>query len=138
MSLGADLAAALPGLRAEAESMMLSTGIVWRATGNTVIDPDTFEETAEMVSVYEGRGRLKLPNSLAVNPSAVPGTVVTGVESYLSLPVNDASAGVRAGDIWETTANPLDPDLVGQRVRITRPHAQTYATARRFPVTADV
>lgn len=124
--------------RAFTEKLMLSEGIIRRATGATTIDPVTYEEVPVYETVYEGIGKLKLPDSLASNASAVPGTTVAALEAYLSLPVNAESGAVRVGDIWETTANPMDPALVGQRARITRPHSQTFATARRFPIEAFV
>lgn len=134
MSLGSDIAAALPNLRAEAESMMISTGVIRRGTGVKVEDPVTRQEVEETIVVYTGVCRFKAANSQA-GRSDIPGAVVTDQSAYLSLPIGAPGAGdVRLNDVWECVTNPFDPSKVGMKARITGGHSQTYATAHRFPV----
>jgi len=133
-TLGGDIANALPGLRAEANSMMLSEGVIRRATGQVVRDPDTFEETPEYAVVYEGKCRFKSAATQA-GRSTIPGAISVDQGATLSLPIGEPGAGdVRLDDIWECTANPLDPTKVGKKARITGEHSQTFATAHRYPV----
>ena len=54
-------------------------------------------------------------------------------QPVLKLPV-DTSAGVRVDDVAELTSNPLDPQRVGLKVRVSGDHVGTLTTARRFPV----
>ena len=134
MSLGEDITAALPGLRAAAESMMISEGIVRRATGQVVRDPDTLVETPEYAVVYEGKCRFKAASTQA-GRSAIPGAVAVDQGATLSLPIGVVGAGdVRLDDLWECTANPLDPSKIGKKARIAGEHSQTFATAHRYPV----
>jgi len=134
VTLGQDLTAAIPGLRAEAESMMLSTGIIRRATGGTVEDPITHEEVPVTVVIYTGICRFKAASTQA-GRSDIPGAVVTDQSATLFLPVGAPGAGdVRLNDVWECVTNPIDPSKVGKKARITGGHSQTYATAHRFPV----
>ena len=134
MSLGADIAAQLPGLRAQAESMMVSAGVVRRATGELTEDPVTLEQIPVYATVYTGVGRYKAANTQA-GRSEVPGAIVVDQSATLSLPVGAPGAGnVRLNDIWECTANPFDASLIGKKVRITGVHSQTHATAHRYPV----
>ena len=134
MTLGADIAAALPGLRAEAESMMFSEGVVRRATGETYTDPISHEEVPLLAVVYTGKCRLRAADTFA-RRSDVPGAVVVDQSATLSLPIGAVGAGdVRLDDIWECTANPFDPSKVGKKLRVTGVHSQTLATAHRYPV----
>jgi hypothetical protein len=136
VSLGFDVAAALPGLRAEAESLMASAGIIRRATGEKQTDPDTLIESDVYETVYEGVCRFKAAGTQA-GRSTIPGAITVDQGATLSLPISDPTAGnVRLNDIWECTANPLDPSKVGKKARITGEHSQTYATAHRYPVEA--
>lgn len=116
------------------ESLMTSTGIVRRANGGSALDPVTFVMTPTYDTIYTGPSKLRFPDAVSTT-GAVPGLVVTDQAAILSLPVGVAGSGnVITGDIWECTSNPLDTSLVGKRVRVTGVHAQTSATARRFPV----
>ena len=134
MSLGGDVAAALPFFRGEAVSLMLSVGVVRRPTGVVVTDPVTLEETAVFATVYEGVCRLKAAGTIP-GRADVPGAVAVTQGAVLSLPVGAPGAGdVRLNDVWECTANFYDPRMVGRRVRVTGIHSQTFATAHRYPV----
>jgi len=136
VSLASDIEARLPALRAAAESMMRSEGVIRRATGAVTVDPVTLIETPVYADVYTGKCKFKSAATQA-GRSEIPGAIVVDQSATLSLPIGAAGAGdVRLNDIWECTANPLDPTLVGRKVRVTGVHSQTYATAHRYPVEA--
>lgn len=130
MTLGADILGALPGLRAEAESMMVTVGAVTREV--EVTDPITFVVSTVPTTIYAGICRLRFGGTQP-GTADIPGAVVTDQSAILSFPI-DGSSGISVDDVWTCTANPLDVSLVGQRLRITGTHAQTHATARRFAV----
>lgn len=115
-----------------AESQMTSAGIVYRANGGFTTDPVTLEETPTYDTIYTGACRLRFTANTP-RTGEVPGVVVTDQSATLSFPVL-GSEGITTGDIWQCTANPLDPALVGRRLRIAGIHSMTHATARRFPV----
>lgn len=130
--------AVLAGRRlAESEMVKAGTkGIVRRATGAKTLDPVTLIETDVMaVIAAETICKVRMPTATNPGEGRVPGVVVVKDESILSLPVDAPGSGdVTTGDMWECTANPLDPSMVGVKLRISGVHHQTTATARRFPV----
>lgn len=131
MNLGADIAAALPELRRQAESRMTDIFTVFRATGNTTTDPDTLVETPEYATVLtDVKGRFQSSN-VQPRDAVTPG--VTAAETLLSWHTPVTTVGVLTGDIVECTAA-VDPELVGLRVRVAGPFVKSAATARRFPV----
>lgn len=137
LSLGTDLTAQLPFLRAQAESMMLSAGIIRRATGEFTKDPLTLEEVPVYATVYTGICRFKAANTQA-SRAEIPGAITVDQSATLSLPIGAPGAGdVRLNDIWECTANTMDPSLVGTKARVTATHSQTLATAHRYPVSEE-
>jgi hypothetical protein len=116
--------------RIQAEALMTSTGVVRRQTGTTE-DPVTFETVPVWETIYTGKARLKMAASSGTG--AIPGAVIIETSATLSLPV-DGSGSVLPNDVWEFSTNPLDTSLVGRQLRVTAASAETYATARRFPV----
>lgn len=134
MSLGADIAAALPELRAQAESMHTDTFSVFRADGTFSTDPVTLEERPNFATVHGSvAGKLQFPN-VRPQDALIPGQVVIRSEFAWHTSVN--TLGVLPGDEVECIAvGPLgDPELVGVRVRVAGPFLKSHATARRFPV----
>lgn len=123
--------AALMG-RKQAESQMISAGIIRRANGLTAQDPATLVESPLFDVILTSKCKLRMAST---QPGAanVPGQQIATDQAILSLPV-DGSGMVRTGDVWECTANPLDVSLVGRKMRIAGVHAQSFATARRFTV----
>ena len=140
MSLGYDVAQALPGLRAQAEAMMVDRCRVERVTPGTVLNETTGEYTPTRVRVYppasaaasDGICRYKAANT-AVRDVEAAGQLLIEQAATLSLPIS-ASLEVAEGDIVTFTASTFDPQMVGVEVRIAGEHHQTFATARRFPV----
>lgn len=110
---------------------MSSACIVRRATGDA-IDHNTGIDTPTYAVIYTGKCRLRFDFARVTEVQAA-GQTVSDQRPVLSLPVL-TSGDVLTNDVAEITANPLDPSLVGKKFRIAGVHAQSQATARRFPV----
>lgn len=119
MLVGDAIAAALPELRAQAESLMRDTCSVSRVTGAAIVDEREVPATA---AVYAGRCKVQELANVETSPD-VAGATVTVLRYRLDLPV---SAGpFKVGDIA----------TVGARTfRITSMHVKTWQTAQRLPV----
>ena len=124
--LGDDVAAALPQLRAHAESLMVDTVLVQVATGETTIDPVTLAEVPAFTDVYAGPARIQRPGSLSPRDD-VAGAFEFNIEAILAqLPLS--VTGIRYGmRLTVTAVGPLsDPDLVGLvstvRANLTKTH----------------
>lgn len=128
-------AADLAEFRAMAESMMTGHGIARRATGNTVVDPDTDADVPEYADLFESKCKIQARN-VQPRDQEVGGRTATTVVLELHLPVSvDA---LTTGDTWEMTASAHDPQLPGRVFRISAPFAKEYATARRYEITEVV
>lgn len=126
--LGDDIAAALPGLQAEAESRMSETvtvGVYEDAT-DTNGDPTRSLTYAR----YQGKGRIRFGSRGVVNANG-PSMPVAIQEPYLSLPVT--STLLRIGDELTVTASP-DPGLVGRWFRVAGAAISGQVTAHRYPL----
>lgn len=129
MTLGADVVAALPGFRAQAESLMTDTCTVSRG-GGEVFNPATGQYEAAQTPVYEGKCRLQSVRAQAANPEA--GEAVYTVERVeLQLPFG---VTFHVGDTATFTGSLLNPDLVGAVYRVTGLGRKSQATAQRFNV----
>ena len=124
--LGDDVAAALPHLRAHAESLMVDAVLVQVATGDTTIDPVTLAEVPAFTDVYAGPARIQRPGSLSPRDD-VAGAFEFNIEDVLAqLPLS--ATGIRYGmRLTVTAVGPLsDPDLVGLvatvRANLTKTH----------------
>lgn len=131
--LGDDLAAALPELRAHAESRMTSQASVWRSTGRMTQDEATGLEVPEWERTHSAS-----PFRLGGSDKGSSGTrtrSVGGVELQLA---------VRIGHFPAATTNLLDGDLIevtsGENVgsvwRIVEGDWADQQTARRVPIIA--
>lgn len=129
MSLGYDIAGALPGLRAEAESRMAETVTVGLFADGT--DPVTLEPTRVLVEArYSGKGRLRW-GSREVSNSDGPSMPVAVQEPYLSVPFGTARLIV--DDEVHCTAS-TDPLLVGRKFRVSGNPVAGAVTAYRYPL----
>ena len=129
MSIGADIAAALPELRAAAESLMVDSCRIERATGTT-IDPDTLAEVPVYETVYEGKCRVQRPGSLAPRES-VAGGFEFGIDTVeVQAPLS--AAGLRKYDRVTMTdvADTTDPDLLGLVATVRANLTKTHPTKR--------
>jgi len=96
VSFGGDIAAALPELRAHAESLMTDTIRLEDVTGSAP-DPVTLEMVDTFETVYEGPGRWQRPDTVAAE--SVAGEVEFGlnrVTVQLPISVTVAARGQRA------------------------------------------
>jgi hypothetical protein len=137
--LGDVLTGALPGLRLQAESLMLDDCHITRPSGTTSIDPDTGLPVADPpTTIYGGTGvhdsdkcKIQSDSVQAVNPTS-------GDHSYtvdrLAVHVPVAAAGIQVGDLIEITASALDSGNVGRKFRVASTFRKTFATAQRLPV----
>lgn len=86
MSLQDGIAAELPYLQAQAESLMVDTVLIERQSGTT-IDPDTLAEVPAWSTVYEGKGRIQRAGSQPTD--SVSGGAEFGVGDFTTqLPVS--------------------------------------------------
>ena len=130
VSLGDDIAAALPELRAHAESLMVDAVLIQRATGETTIDPVTLEEVPAFEDVYAGPARIQRPGSLSPRDDVV-GDFEFNIEAVLAqLPLS--AAGIRYGMRLTVTAVGAisDPDLVGLVATVRANMTKTHPTKR--------
>lgn len=130
--LGADIAAALPELRAHAESLMVDSATVRRIDPDnpTTTDPVTLEEVPNYVTVWSGPCRVQRSGALSQQETS-PGGYEFGVGSILAqLPLS--ATGIVRGDTLTVTAvgDISDPDLVGVVTTVQANLTKTHATKR--------
>lgn len=132
--LHADIAAALPELRAEAEGRMVDTCVIGAESNE--VDPDTLDTVVTPGSVqYEGKCRIASRSS-AVSERESAGQAFSEQSLVLSIPVAE-SGNVRVNSIVKVTAVDAvtgDPAMVGRRFRVAGLASGSQATAARFPV----
>ena len=129
--LGHDVAAALPEMRAHAESLMVDACTVTGPGGEPVWDEDAGEYTTPAGAViYTGKCRVQVPNVAEQNADA--GEAEWTVQAAIvSLPVG-GSEGVQVGHKVTIPAAAHDSALAGAVYTVTAGHAKTQATARRL------
>lgn len=129
MSLGSDIAAALPGLRAEAESRMSELVQVGRFADG--VDDATGDPTWDLVAErYSGKARIRWGSREVTNADA-PSTPVTVQEPYLSVPFGTVL--LRDNDEVLVVGSD-DPVLVGRRFRVQGFPVAGQVTAHRYPL----
>lgn len=129
MNLGDDIAAALPGLRAEAESRMRDTVLVGLYQDGT--DDFTGDPVRVLVTQrYEGKARIRWGSREVTNANA-PSMPVTVQEPYLSVPFG--TARFFDGDEVACTASD-DPILIGRTFRVQGDAVAGQVTAYRYPL----
>lgn len=114
------------------ESQFLSTCTISRRSGSPVLNEETGDYEYSSSVVYSGPCLLKFGQTQPRDIDAA-GQLLTEQTPTLKLPV-DGSQNVTEDDTGVIVSNPLDVGLVGTAFRIAGVHAQTLATARRFPV----
>ena len=135
MSLGSDLAAALPGLRAEANSRMTESITVGTFEDGT--DSETFEPTrTPVITRYEGLGRIRyasLTTSASATGSDQIGQPVVVQSPYLSIP--HGSPRLYEGDEVVVVASTADALLSDRRFQVAGNATIGQTTAHRYPLT---
>lgn len=132
-----DIAAALPELRAHAESLMVDSCTIARRrldeSGEPVrdMDPVTLELTDVWDEVYSGRCRVQRPGAVMVGREPVVGGVEYSVETvHVQVPL--AALGVKADDRVTITAVGAisDPENLGLVASVRTNQHKTHATKR--------
>lgn len=129
MSLGDDIAATLPELRAHAESMMRDTIRLERQTGTTP-DPVTLEEVPTWATVYDGKARIQRTGQVSPSEQVV-GEVEFGLNAVLiQLPLT--AVGVKKGHrVTVAAVGPeSDPDLLGLVATVQANLTKSHPTKR--------
>lgn len=132
--LGADIGAALPDLRAAAESKMIDTCTIVEVTTSGDPDPATSLPAEARTTVYAGRCEYRAADTQARSVDSA-GRQLVQQGAVLKIPVDaPGSAAVRVGHIATITLATNDPTSAPVVVTVSGTHQQTYATARRLPV----
>jgi hypothetical protein len=130
VTLGQDVAAALPFLRREAESRMSETFRIFDETFVTDPENDLREIPVESV-IYEGPGRLAFRSSVVSDVNVASQLVaVQGARVDVPLTVS----GVSADSVVVVTGSSSDAGLVGRRFRVEGLPAAGQVTAHRYQV----
>lgn len=137
--LGDDIAAALPELQAQAESMMrdaCTVTVPGEGRGPWNDDTGTYDPPAP-VTLYAGKCRVRQPNTGGNTADAGEATFNVS-DRIVSLPLSgDGYAagvtGIPVGATVAITATVGDPFMVGKAFTYLSPASQqTYPTARRM------
>ena len=130
MVIGDDIAAALPELRAQAESLMRDSCVVERRTGR-VMDDATLEYVDSWSRVYEGRCRVQVA---ATQPAeeVVGGRAFVVTDAVVQLPVGPVDFA--DDDRVTVTFTAYDPALVGVVLSVTSREVKTHPVMRRLHV----
>ncbi|PYY32358.1 DUF6093 family protein [Curtobacterium sp. MCBD17_030] len=132
--LGADIADALPELRAAAESKMVDTCIIESIVTGGDPDPATGLPTVVRTVVYSGPCEFKAADTQA-RSVASGGRQLVQQGAALKIPIDaPGSVLVRAGHEATITLRAHDPNAAPIVAAVSGGHNQTYATARRIPV----
>jgi hypothetical protein len=132
--LGADIAAALPDLRAAAESKMVDTCTIVAITTTGDPDPATSLPAEQRTTIYAGKCEYRAADTQARSVDSA-GRQLVQQGATLKLPVDaPGSAAVRVGHVATISLATNDPTADPVVVTVSGTHQQTYATARRLPV----
>lgn len=129
--LGEDVAAFLPELRAQAESLMTAACAITRS-GPLTWNPSTLQHESSTVSVYTGKCRVKRGGAQG-SAETVADQTLTESAYAVHLPVV-GSEGILVGDVVTITACPDDAEMVGRVFTVEASPAYSQGTARRVPV----
>ena len=132
MTLADAIAATLPELRAHAESMMVDTCTVTRASaGAPVVDNNSGTVTpAAPRTIYSGPCRVQVPDAVEKAEEA-GGDALSVQAAIISLPVAGSEA-VAVGDVVTVTSATFDADLAEVDYVVRGLHRKSHATARRL------
>ena len=129
VSLGADIAAALPELRRQAESMMRDTCTITRPGAQTWDDAaGAYTTGGAPVQLYAGPCRVRRPN-LAEREALAGDADWTLAGAVVSIPV-DGTTDDLLGATVHVVGCEMDPALTGRDLTVTG--SQSQATARRL------
>lgn len=126
-----DISAALKAGRQAAAATFTDTVKIERSTGNQVTDPITGVVTDEVVTVYEGPGKIQITGA-AVTETASAGHQFTMESMNLHLPVG--TDPIQVDDSGKITGSKYNASRIGQQFRISGLMEKTHATAQRLKV----
>jgi hypothetical protein len=133
VTLGSDLAGALPALRAAAESRMVDTCRVRSSdAGDQWNEATKVYERVDPTYSYAGPCLIKFGATMPRQVDAV-GQVLIEQQIEAHFPLG-ASVLIAPGHVVEVLTAASDPALVGREFRVVGQFHQTFATARRLPV----
>lgn len=127
MTLYDDVAAALPEFRAQAESLMVDTVTISRASG--ALDPETFEPV--LTEVYAGKAKVQTYEPFERTADVGGGTAT--VQRY-SVHIPVGAYQPLPDDVVNVTAAVHDPNLAGRQYVVRGPLHKGLATAYRLLV----
>lgn len=126
-----DIVGALPFLREQAESLMLDTCTITRASGETTIDRETGLPTTTYTTIYTGKCKVQSEAVVTLTPNS--GDHRYTVDRWMvHVPVS--AGGIKVGDTITITASALDPANIGRKFKIVGLFHKSMATAQRIPV----
>lgn len=137
--IGDDLAAALPALREQAESMMRDTVLVERPDGPPVVDPVTHKVEPGWRTIYEGKCRV-IPTDFKDTTASAGETTTDIADTKIATPITTESGEIRNGDRATITAVDAtfgDPANVGRQMVLQRDPIRTHPIERRFSAQED-
>lgn len=127
--IGDDVAAALPELRAQAESAMVDAVIVETVVGETLNENN--EVVPEYGPVYAGKCRL-VPTDFKDFEKSAGETSFDAADVKLVLPITVESGKIRNGDRATLTVAVNDPANVGRVFTVQRDPVRSFPVERRF------
>lgn len=130
--IGHDIAAALPELRAQAESMMITPCRISR-TGTVTANPDTGADVIiPGAKVYAGGCKVQAREG---QPQPAESGTATVIAQSLEVHVPASSGPYRKGDLVEILDRPDGAAaVVERRFRVEGLHRKTWQTAQRLQV----
>lgn len=129
MTLNDDIGRVLPELQAAAESRMTATADVFGLPTRTWVEETaSYENVAP--KVYSGPCRVRLTDTLARDVDA-QGQLLVVQRNTVSFPVRTDTAFEKDFTVL-ITASSRDTAIVGTKLRVTGPFAQSDSTARRY------
>lgn len=134
--LADDIAAALPGLRVEAERNMTDACTITRAgVGKGPWNESTGQYDAPArTTIYTGKCRVQIKAIIASSSESDVGERASIAQEFeLQLPVSGTGA-VSIHDVAEVTVAAHDDSLVGRKFTVTARDEKSQATARRLRV----
>jgi hypothetical protein len=131
VTLGSEIAGALPFLRESAESMMVDACTITRVSGAPVFDSATGTYTDPApTTVYTGECRVRTRGKFLRDKTVQAGEADTYIWPYIvSVPVSVTTVNLL--DIVTVTAS-RDPALVGAVMRVQIESLSTNGTARKL------
>ena len=136
--LADDIAAVLPGVRAEAESLMTDTCTITREDPNAPEpepDPVTLVIPPKArITVYSGKCRVQIKSIIASSTDSDAGERATVTQEFEWQGPVVGTETVAVNDVIQMVTAPNDTALVDRKFTVTARFEKTHATSRRLRV----